>query len=184
MSIRFRKLCEDSEIPRCEIRAQAREFSRYQPGESQTKQSFKDECDINKILEKASRTGMVSHLSKYEGQYADFADVDLQTMMNTVARANTLFAELPAEIRREFGNSQEAFFSFVNNPENRDSLKEKLPALAKSGNQLPNVDRTTRPIETSPTGSSSTAPEAPKLPKGAKQARTESEPPPAAPEGG
>lgn len=180
MSIAFRKLCEDSEISdRKEMRALARETTRIVcRDDSLAKQSFADECDLNKILEKASRTGMVSHLSRYGEMYGDLAGVDLQEMMNTVARANTMFAELPAEVRREFGNNQQAFFDFVNDPANKDKLKERLPALARSGNQLPQVDRTKGPIELG-AGSSpkdSPAPQASKSASGATEAPAEPAP--------
>ena len=32
--------------------------------DGRTKQSFKDQCDINKILKKAMRTGSIAHLQK------------------------------------------------------------------------------------------------------------------------
>ncbi|AJK28246.1 putative minor capsid protein [Eel River basin pequenovirus] len=159
MSQAFAELVRDSEIPKDQHRKFAREFTKveFPEGSGKTKQEFKEECDINFILERASRTGMVSHLSKFEPQYADISGVDLQEMMDTVAHANTMFAELPAEVRREFGNNQQAFFDFVNDPSNQGKLAEKLPALAKRGNQLPNVDRRTAPIETSARTSSTPA---------------------------
>lgn len=157
MSLKIAKMARDSGMDVKKdikaIRALARDECRVRcEDDSRTKQSFKEDCDINLILEKASRTGMVSHLSKYGAQYGDFVDVDFESMLNTVAEANTLFAELPAEVRREFGNSQQKFFDFVNDPANKDDLHEKLPALAKAGTQLPQVDRSKTTIEMSPKG--------------------------------
>ena len=42
---------------------------KYKDG--RTKQAFKDQCDINKMLAKAQRTGSIAHLNKYpEAVYA------------------------------------------------------------------------------------------------------------------
>lgn len=124
--------------------------------ECRTKQAFKDSTDINKLLVKGAREGTLSHLQKYQGQYGDFSDFDFQGAQNQLAQASTMFEELPAEVRREFGQSPEAFFKFVNDPENMDKLAEKVPALAKAGTQLPNVNRSspaTPDANASPEGS-------------------------------
>ncbi len=112
----------------------------YEDG--RTKQCHRDECDISKIMSSFDVTGTISHLQKYEGVYADFSDFDFHHQSNMLAKGASIFADLPAELRQEFGQSPEAFFRYVNNPENHDDLRKKLPALAKPGQQLP---RTTSP---------------------------------------
>ncbi len=109
----------------------------YEDG--RTKQCHKDECDIQKIMARFDRTGTISHLAKFEGVYADFSDFDFHKQTTDLARGETIFNELPAEIRREFGQSPQEFFDFVNDPENAGKLREKLPALAAPGTQLPKV---------------------------------------------
>jgi len=105
--------------------------------DGRTKQCFKDECDIDKIMTRFSITGTISHLAKWEGMYADFADFDFHSQITKLAEGNEIFAALPAEIRREFGQDPQAFFAYVNDAANRDELRQKLPALAKPGQQLP-----------------------------------------------
>lgn len=78
---------------------------KFPAGEGRTKQSFKDECDINNIVEKYQRTGAVSHANNYEAQYGDVNVADFQTAMNTVAQANTMFEDLPSSLREEFGDT-------------------------------------------------------------------------------
>ena len=92
--------------------------------DGRTKQSFKDQCDINKILKKAMRTGSIAHLQKYpEATYGEFdGEFTLLEAHGRIARANQIFAELPSEIRREFNNDALAFVSFAGNPENNDKL--------------------------------------------------------------
>ncbi len=107
--------------------------------DGRTKQSFKDETDVNKIIARHARMGTLSHLEQWGGQYGDLAGFDFQTAQNQIAKANTMFEQLPAEVRREFHNDPAAFIEYVNDPENKDDLHVKLPALAKPGTQLPNV---------------------------------------------
>lgn len=106
--------------------------------DGRTKQAFKDSTDINKILAKAARGESISHLQRHGAIYGDFTDVDdLLHAHERLERGKSIFAELPAEVRREFGNDLGAFFRFVNDPANVDRLSELLPALAAPGRQLP-----------------------------------------------
>lgn len=101
-----------------------------------TKQTFKNQTDINRIIAKAQKTGTLSHLAKYEPVYGDYSDIpDLLEASARLERANQIFAELPSEIRAEFHQSPRDFFAFVNNPANAGRLRELLPELAKPGRQ-------------------------------------------------
>ncbi len=105
--------------------------------DGRTKQSFKDETDINKIMARFDRTGTISHMAKFEGVYADYSDYDFFEQTRMLTRGREVFDALPAELRREFNQSPAAFFAYVNDPANADDLRSKLPALAKPGQQLP-----------------------------------------------
>jgi hypothetical protein len=107
-----------------------------------TSQEQKDECNINRILDSKKHGMSLGHLANYGGQYGDFSNFNernFEDMQNTMARAKTIFNDLPAELRKEFDNNVGAFFGFVNNPENKDRLQELFPALARPGMQLPDV---------------------------------------------
>lgn len=88
------------------------------PEPSLTKQSMKDECDINLILAKYQRTGIIDFAAKQEPRYGDASAVDFQQALNVVIRANEMFAELPSSMRKRFQNSPEEFMAFVDDPEN------------------------------------------------------------------
>ncbi len=105
--------------------------------DGRTKQCHKDECDINKIMARFEVTGTISHVNKYQGVYADFSDFDFNEQTRRLTAGREVFDALPAEVRREFGQSPAAFFDFVNDPANKDDLLEKIPALAEPGTQLP-----------------------------------------------
>ena len=102
---------------------------------SLTKQSFKDECDINKILKRAQKAGTLSHLEQYQGVYGDFADFDFLEAQINLTKGREVFDALPSELRSEFHNSPAEFFNYVNDPANADDLRRKLPALAEPGRQ-------------------------------------------------
>jgi len=104
--------------------------------DGRTKQSHRDETDIVKIMARFDRTQTISHLAKHEGVYADFSDFDFHEQTNMLTRGREIFDDLPAELRKEFGQSPAAFFAYVNDPANAQELRKKLPVLAEPGRQL------------------------------------------------
>ncbi len=107
--------------------------------DGRTKQAFKDETDINKILKRAQKTGTISHLNKYEARYGDFTSFEFFDAQLQLSAGRTIFDDLPSEIRNEFNQSPADFFKYVNDPENKERLGELLPALAEPGRQNLNV---------------------------------------------
>lgn len=87
-------------------------------GAGRTKQDFAEECDINNILAKYVKTGVLAHANKYAGQYGDATGHDFQSAMETVTNAQTMFEELPAKIRERFGHNPAEFLDYVADPEN------------------------------------------------------------------
>ena len=112
-----------------------------------TKQEFVDSADINKILKRAQKTGTISHLAKYQGVYGDFADMpqDLFEARELLDRGKEVFNELPAEVRGEFDNDPLRFFSFANDPANKDKLEKVLPAIAEPGSYFLDARPSTPP---------------------------------------
>ena len=90
----------------------------FPKGEDRTKQSFKEECDINNIMARYVKTGVLEFAARHQPQYGDFTGYDFQTAQDTVAKGKTMFAELPAQIRERFENSPAKFLDFVSNPAN------------------------------------------------------------------
>lgn len=119
--------------------------------DGRTKQSFKDQTNINKILAKAARGNTITHLAQYGAVYGDFSDIDdLLTAQERLQRGQEIFERLPGEIRREFGQDPRRFFKFVNDPQNAEDLPRVLPGLAKPGNQLGTVKRTAATVPADP----------------------------------
>lgn len=83
-----------------------------------TRQEFKRECDINQIMARATRDGVISHLHSKRPEYGDFESFDFQEAQNMTAQAHALFMELPAAARKHFDNDAGKFLDYVNgNPD-------------------------------------------------------------------
>lgn len=68
---------------------------------SMTRQEFKDECDINTIMRRMVKSGMVPVVDG--ARYGDFANVgDFREAQELVIRARKQFDALPSEAREKF----------------------------------------------------------------------------------
>ncbi len=141
----------------------------YEDG--RTKQSFKNETDINQILKRAQKSGTISHLNKHEAHYGDFAGFDFFDAQLQLAAGRTIFDDLPVELRREFNQSPGEFFEYVNDPANVDRLGELLPALAAPGQQ--NISLKPPQADDPPEPDGEAAPEPEKPPEAAPKAPEE-----------
>jgi len=87
-----------------------------------TKQSFKDECDINSIVKKALRNGLLPD-GNVNPIYGDFSDVkEYQEGLNIVLRAESQFNSLPAHVRSKFENDPAKFLEFATDPSNKAEM--------------------------------------------------------------
>jgi len=118
-------------------------------GNSATKQSFKDECDINVIMGRYLRTGVIDFVNKHEPRYEDLSEAhDYQQAMLVVAESRSLFQDLPSQIRTKFENDPAKFLDFVHNPQNRSEMAEM--GLLRPGADL-GTQPTTQAAQTQPT---------------------------------
>ena len=87
---------------------------------SMAQQQFREECDINTIMERFGRTGELIAPVRMP-QYGDFDGVsDYHSAMNAIVEAQSAFDSLPAKVRARFGNDPAEFLDFVYNEENRE----------------------------------------------------------------
>lgn len=98
----------------------------YTTGVSATHQAHKDECDVNRIMAKWQKTGVLEHRNTYQGNYGDFTNLpmDYQESLNAVIAAEEMFSSLPGKVRKRFGNDPANFLEFVQDPSNRDEMIE------------------------------------------------------------
>ena len=91
-------------------------------GESMTKQSEKDRCDINRIVKGYQRNGVISHANGSQPSYGDATGVDFQEAMNLVVNAENSFMALPANVRSRFANDPAKFLEFTSNEDNLEEM--------------------------------------------------------------
>ncbi len=94
------------------------------PKQGRTKQSFKDECDINLIMEKYRKTGAISHVNTYGQSYGFATSIDFTEAMHLITTAQEMFDGLPSAIRTRFENNPSQFLDFVQDANNVDEMKE------------------------------------------------------------
>lgn len=89
--------------------------------DGRTKQSFKEECDVNNILKKWLQSGVVQHLATRDPEYGDFSMVDdYQSALMKLDVANASFQSMPAKLREKFHNDPGEFIDYMGDPDNRE----------------------------------------------------------------
>lgn len=89
-----------------------------------TKQSFKDECDINNLVKSWLRKGEPPPPEDLS-LYGDFTDGgDFLHQRNQIAIANAQFAALPSRLRARFDNDPAELLKFALDPANLQEAVE------------------------------------------------------------
>lgn len=127
-----------------------------------TQQHFKKECDPNEIVKKFIQTGdPTPFVIDPEAQAFEvpISGADFQTAMNEVALANTMFEELPSNLRNKFENSPEKYLNYVQE-QNEDGSLANLQEMYELGMavmpteeapqqvQVTNIDQLAKTAET------------------------------------
>lgn len=88
--------------------------------EGRTKQSFKAECDINNIMARYQRTGVLDFVAKHQGRYADVTGLEFQSAQDLIVGAKEMFMDLPSKVRSRFQNDAGQFLEFMSDPQNTE----------------------------------------------------------------
>lgn len=89
-----------------------------------TEQSHKDQCDVNKIIEKYDRTGLLTHVTKIEARFGDVTGVDFRRAQDIYINAQKMFDDLPAHVKKRFNQNAGELLEFMENEENRKEAIE------------------------------------------------------------
>jgi len=91
---------------------------------SLAQQHYREECDINTILQKFNITGLIPE-TPLSPRYGDFTGIgDYHTAMNRVIAVQDEFEALPAQIRARFDNDPANLIEFLENSDNRPEAEE------------------------------------------------------------
>lgn len=109
---------------------------------SKTKQEFKDDCDLGKIIKRFSKNpeGLQALLNASPGRFEDVSNIpDYRTYRDILNRAEASFMALPAIVRKRFGNDAASFVDFCKDPKNLGELRtlglarpEVVPPVVKA----------------------------------------------------
>ena len=114
---------------------------------SLTQQQFKEESDINTIVDRFMKSGVMPNPVNMP-QYIDYEGVfDFQSAMNTIRQADENFMRMDAKIRARFNNSPQEFLEFFSNAEN-------IPEAIRLGLAVPNAVAETKVSAAEPTSKS------------------------------
>lgn len=92
---------------------------------SLTVQDEKDACDINLIIERFTKTGLLTHVNRAEPRYGDFSDVkDYSTALQQISKAKDDFMALPSRVRKFFDNDPQKIIEFVQDDKNYEKCIE------------------------------------------------------------
>lgn len=92
-------------------------------GPGLTEQHHKEDCDVNNIINRYTKTGVIKNV-KGMGEYAIAPAIELREALDLINQAQNQFDQLPSNIRREFENDPLQFLEFVENPDNLEHARE------------------------------------------------------------
>lgn len=120
------------------------------PKEGRTQQQFKDECDVNIIVERYVKTGNWGSSLKpgtKTPMFGDFTEApDYQECMDKLIAAQADFDSLPSRLRKRFNNSPYDLLEFLHDPANKDEaialglIEKKAVDLSAPAAALPGSD--------------------------------------------
>lgn len=89
---------------------------------SLTEQHHKNDCDVNQILSRFMKTGVLDSRNVKEPLYGDFsgAPSDYRQAVELLNEARGRFMSLPSSVRERFGNDPGALLDFLEDPANRE----------------------------------------------------------------
>lgn len=91
---------------------------------SLTQQNFKDECDINKIINRYEKTGVLPESTKIP-QYLDCSEIpSYDQALQLINDAEQSFMQLDAQVRKKFENDPGKFYNFVTQEATHEELVE------------------------------------------------------------
>lgn len=105
-----------------------------------TEQHHEKACNINSIIARYQKTGLVDHVQKYEGVYGDVTGADFKSAMDLVKNAETEFHELPSSVRKHFDNDPSAYLDLVMTDEGVQELTNILNPEEKNDPPEPPSD--------------------------------------------
>ena len=114
--------------------------------ENLVQQQFKDQCDINNIMAKFQKTGVVDHVKQYGSKYGEVNGQTFLEAMYLVTNAQTMFNDLPSKARTFFENDPAKFLDYVEGmPDDGQERENKLIELGLAHGDIVEVSSENAP---------------------------------------
>lgn len=91
-------------------------------GPGKTQQNFKEECDINTIVDRFLTAGEIPQSTPFPQQDEFLETFDFQSSMNVLRKAEESFMQLNAKVRARFNNNPQQFMEFMHDPANAEEM--------------------------------------------------------------
>jgi len=89
------------------------------------KQSMRDECDVNLIVERFAETGLLEHVASGIPQFVDVSELgDFRSVIEQVREVEEYFAGLPAKVRGVFQHDASNFMEFLESGASEEDLRK------------------------------------------------------------
>lgn len=124
----------------------------FDPKKNRTKASFKDEADINLIMRRYNRTGILidpTLVRTRQPMYGDFStSAGFRELQNQLASIRQTFEALPSDLRARLGNDPANLPDYLANPENQDEAISLglLPKATSPATSEPTVSGAEPPV--------------------------------------
>lgn len=110
-------------------------------GETMTEQHHEKACNINSIMAKYAKTGLIDHVNRHKGTYGDVTGADFKAAQDLIAEQKTIFYELPAKVRAELDHDPANYLELVMTEEGQLELAAIInPAPAGPESDPPKPD--------------------------------------------
>lgn len=122
-------------------------------GPGLTKQSHKEQVDINYIVRKYQKTGLLEFARNVAPTFMEVDAIDYQEALQIVLEGQRAFDEMPSNMRKRFRYDPAEFLAFTENPDNLEEMYDMGLATRPVQEVSPEPVVPTPPVETpSPQG--------------------------------
>lgn len=102
------------------------------PEPTKADQSQLAETDINNIMKKYGKTGVITHITEAMPMFGDVSQIgDYRESLDRILYAQDLFEALPATVRERFENDPAEFLEFMDNDKNYEEAVKLGLAIPK-----------------------------------------------------
>lgn len=104
------------------------------PSDSLVQRHFQDECDVNLIVDRYVKTGVMDHINETPPTYGDVSEVptDLMSSYEAVFAAEQAFMNLPSGLRKSLDNDPSRLGAWLQDEKNYDdAVKYGLLAVSQ-----------------------------------------------------